>query len=146
MTSVLIVDDHALVRAGLAALLASAARMTAMGAAASRRRGVELATRLRPDVVLMDLSMPVLDGLAATRLIAELAPTSRVVVLTSSADRHRATQALAAGAVGYLLTDCDPHDIIATVRAAAAGVAPLPVQLPRPRWHERVRQVPRQAP
>jgi DNA-binding NarL/FixJ family response regulator len=146
MTSVLIVDDHALVRAGLAALLASAARIEVVGVAADGREGVELASRLRPDVVLMDLSMPVLDGLAATRLIAELAPTSRVVVLTSSADRHRATQALAAGAVGYLLKDCDPNDIIATVRAAATGVAQLPVQLPRPRWHERVRQVPRQAP
>jgi DNA-binding NarL/FixJ family response regulator len=144
MTTVLLVDDHALVRAGLAALLGGAARIEVVGAAADGREGVELATRLRPDVVLMDLSMPVLDGLAATRLIGEVAPASRVVVLTSFADHHRCALALTAGAVGYLLKDCDPSDIIAAVRAAASGTAQLPPQLPRPRWRELVRQLPRQ--
>jgi DNA-binding NarL/FixJ family response regulator len=144
MTTVLLVDDHALVRAGLAALLGGAARIDVVGAAADGREGVELASRLHPDVVLMDLSMPVLDGLAATRLIREAAPASRVVVLTSFADRQRAADAFAAGAVGYLLKDCDPTEIINAVRSAANGGPQLPPHLPRPRWRELVRQVPRQ--
>jgi len=144
MTRVLLVDDHALVRAGLAALLGGAERIEVVGAAADGREGVELAVQLQPDVVLMDLSMPVMDGLAATRLIREASPGSQVVVLTSFADYHRGVQALAAGAVGYLLKDCDPADIIAAVRAAAGGTAPLPRNLPSPRWHELVRQLPRQ--
>jgi DNA-binding NarL/FixJ family response regulator len=144
MTRVLLVDDHALVRAGLAALLSSAERIEVVGAAADGREGVELAVRLRPDVVLMDLSMPVLDGLAATRMIRAASPCSKVVVLTSFADHHRSAQALAAGAVGYLLKDCDPTDIIAAVRAAAGGRPPLPPHLPSPRWQEVVRQLPRQ--
>ena len=144
MTRVLLVDDHALVRAGLAALLGSAERIEVVGAAADGREGVDLAVQLQPDVVLMDLSMPVMDGLAATRLIRQALPSSQVVVLTSFADHHRGVQALAAGAVAYLLKDCDPTDIIATVRAAASGRPPLPPHLPSPRWHEVVRQLPRQ--
>jgi len=144
MTRVLLVDDHALVRAGLAALLGSAERIEVVGAAADGREGVDLAVQLQPDVVLMDLSMPVMDGLAATRLIRQALPSSQVVVLTSFADHHRGVQALAAGAVAYLLKDCDPTDIIAAVRAAAGGRAPLTPHLPSPRWHEVVRQLPRQ--
>jgi len=125
LTTVLLVDDHALVRAGLAALLGGAERIEVVGQAADGERAVELACRLRPDVVLMDLSMPVLDGVAATRSILAALPGTRVVVLSSFADRRRVCEAIAAGAVGYLIKDCDPHDIIAAVRSAHRGNAPI---------------------
>jgi DNA-binding NarL/FixJ family response regulator len=125
MTSVLLVDDHSVVRAGLAALLGSAEHLDVVAEAADGQEGVELAARLRPDVVLMDLSMPVLDGVAATRRIVEEVPAAQVVVLTSFADRRHVAAAMAAGAVGYLVKDCDPHDIITAVRSAARGSAPI---------------------
>jgi len=125
MTSVLVVDDHALVRAGLTALLGGAERIEVVGDAADGAAAVELAYQLRPEVVLMDLSMPVLDGVAATRSILAGLPRTRVVVLSSFADRRRVSEAVDAGAVGYLIKDCDPHDIIAAVRAAPTGHAPI---------------------
>jgi DNA-binding NarL/FixJ family response regulator len=125
MTSVLLVDDHSVVRAGLAALLGSAEHLDVVAEAADGQQGVELAARLRPDVVLMDLSMPVLDGVAATRRIVEEVPAAQVVVLTSFSDRRHVAAAMAAGAVGYLVKDCDPHDIIAAVRSAAKGRPPI---------------------
>ena len=125
MTRVLLADDHALVRSGLAALLGGAEQIEVVGEAADGQQAYELASSLRPDVVLMDLSMPVLDGVAATRRIAADVPGAHVVVLTSFADRRRVTEAMAAGAVGYLVKDCDPYDIIAAVRSAAAGRAPV---------------------
>ncbi len=136
-TTVLLVDDHRLVRAGLAALLASTPDVEVVGEAADGEQGVRDAARLRPDVVLMDLSMPVLDGVAATRRIVAHDPATRVVVLTSFADHHRVTEAMGAGAVGYLLKDCDPADVVAAVRAAAAGDVPIDPRvaralLPRP--------------
>jgi DNA-binding NarL/FixJ family response regulator len=131
MTRVLLVDDHALVRAGLAALLSSAERIEVVGAAADGREGVELAVQLRPDVVLMDLSMPVLDGVAATRRLLAAHPAAKVVVLTSFSDQPRVADALAAGAVGYLLKDCEPRDLMAAVRAAAQGHAPLDPRVAR---------------
>jgi DNA-binding NarL/FixJ family response regulator len=131
VTSVLLVDDHRLVRAGLAALLAGTEDITVVGEAADGRQAVEMAARLRPDVVLMDLSMPVLDGVAATRLILEDSPSTHVVVLTSFADHHRVTDAVAAGAVGYLLKDCDPRDVVTAVRSAAVGNAPIDPRVAR---------------
>ena len=112
MTSVLLVDDHSVVRAGLAALLGSAEHLDVVAEASDGQQGVELAARLRPDVVLMDLSMPVLDGVAATRRIVEEVPAAQVVVLSSFADRRHVAEAMSAGAVGYLVKDCDPHEII----------------------------------
>jgi DNA-binding NarL/FixJ family response regulator len=144
MTSVLVVDDHALVRAGLVALLRNADRVEVVGAAADGREGVELATLLRPDVVLMDLSMPVLDGLSATRLIRQSSPSSRVVVLTSFADLQHRSDAVAAGAVGYVLKDCDSGDIITAVRSAASGNLQPAAPVPGPRWRDRLRGLPRQ--
>jgi DNA-binding NarL/FixJ family response regulator len=125
MTSVLLVDDHAVVRAGLAALLHGADHMEVVAQAADGQEGVELAARLRPDVVLMDLSMPVLDGVAATKRIVAEVPGTQVVVLTSFADRRHVTEAMSAGAVGYLVKDCDPREIITAVRSAAKGDAPI---------------------
>ncbi|MGV8908099.1 MAG: response regulator [Propionicimonas sp.] len=97
MIRVLLVDDHNLVRAGLAGLLASTGDMAVVGEAENGSRAVELAAELEPDVVLMDLSMPVMDGVEATRGIIRHRPESVVVVLTSFSDRARVTDALRAG-------------------------------------------------
>ena len=131
MTTVLLVDDHRLVRAGLAALLASSDDIEVVGEAADGQQAIELAAQLHPDVVLMDLSMPVLDGVEATRRIVAHAPGTHVVVLTSFADHHRVTDAVAAGAVGYLLKDCDPQDVIGAVRSAAGGHVPIDPRVAR---------------
>jgi DNA-binding NarL/FixJ family response regulator len=131
MTRVLLVDDHRLVRAGLAALLAGTQDIEVVGEASDGQQAVELAARLKPDVVLMDLSMPVLDGVGATRRIVAAAPGTHVVVLTSFADHHRVTEAVAAGAVGYLLKDCDPRDVVTAVRSAAGGNAPIDPRVAR---------------
>jgi DNA-binding NarL/FixJ family response regulator len=125
MIRVLLADDHGLVRAGLQELLAAEPDIEVVGAAAGGREAVELAARERPDVVLMDLSMPGLDGIAATRRIQDESPASEVVVLTSFSDRERITDALDAGAVGYLLKDADPDELLRGIRAAAVGESPL---------------------
>jgi DNA-binding NarL/FixJ family response regulator len=128
---VLLVDDHALVRAGLASLLEDADEIDVVGEAEDGVRAIELALELRPDVVLMDLSMPVLDGVEATRrLLAEL-PGSTVLVLTSSSGRSSVRDALAAGAIGYLLKDADPRELVAGIHAAARGDAPLDPRVAR---------------
>jgi DNA-binding NarL/FixJ family response regulator len=92
---------------------------------AGGRQAVELVERARPDVVLMDLSMPDLDGLEATRLITARAPGANVVVLTSFSDRDRILDALGAGAIGYLLKDAEPEELLHGIRAAARGESPL---------------------
>ena len=102
MIDVLLVDDHALMRAGLRALIEDAGDMRVVGAAADGAGAIDRAHELGPDVVLMDLSMPGLDGAEATRrLVAEL-PDLQVLVLTSFADGENAVRALDAGAAGYL--------------------------------------------
>jgi DNA-binding NarL/FixJ family response regulator len=142
VTSVLLVDDHPLVRAGLADLLAGSEHIEVVGEAGDGRQAVELVSRLRPDVVLMDLSMPVLDGVAATRLVLQEVPSTRVVVLTSFADRHRMAEAVAAGAVGFLLKDCDPRDLVGAVCSVARGHGPLDPRLADDRWWEPPRWLP----
>ena len=125
MIRVVVVDDHAMVRAGLVSLLEAAGDITVVAQAADGADAVTLATEARPDVVLMDLSMPVIDGVAATSALLDVMPELRVVVLTSFSDRGRVTAALEAGAVGYQLKDGEPAGLLAAVRAAAAGQAPL---------------------
>ena len=131
MIRVLLVDDHNLIRAGLAGLLASTDDMAVVGEAEIGARAVELAAELEPDVVLMDLSMPVMDGVEATREIIGHRPDSTVVVLTSFSDHARMTDALRAGAVGYLLKDSDPRDLLTAIRNAAEGHAPLDPRVAR---------------
>lgn len=118
MITVLLVDDHPLVRAGLLALIDAADDLMVVGEAAGGAAAVELAGSVPPDVVLMDLSMPGVDGVQATRLLREVAPDARVVVLTSFHDRERVTGALAAGAVGYVLKDSDPREVLSAIRSA----------------------------
>jgi DNA-binding NarL/FixJ family response regulator len=122
---VLVVDDHHLVRAGLITLLGAAPDIQVAGEAADGEQALAAAAATAPDVVLMDLSMPVLDGVAATRRLLAERPGTRVVALTSFSDRQRVTDILAAGATGYVLKDCRPEDLLAAVRAAADGHVPL---------------------
>ena len=125
MIGVLVVDDHPMLRAGLAQLLEQADGITLVGLAADGAEGVELALDKHPDVVLMDLEMPGLDGIEATRRIRESREHTQVVVLTSFSDRARILDALDAGAAGYLLKDAEPEELLRGIRAAAAGDAPL---------------------
>jgi DNA-binding NarL/FixJ family response regulator len=122
---VLIAEDHAMVRAGLTELLANRDDVEVVGEAANGAEAVERAGELAPDVVLMDLSMPEVDGIEATRRISEAVPSAHVVVLTSFSDRERILEALDAGAVGYLLKDLEPEELHRGILAAARGESPL---------------------
>jgi DNA-binding NarL/FixJ family response regulator len=122
---VLVVDDHALVRDGIGRLLDSSDGIEVVGLAADGAEAVASVAALHPDVVLMDLSMPNVDGVEATRRLSHEHPEVQVVVLTTFADQRRILDALNAGASGYLLKDSQPDEVIAAVRAAADGGAPL---------------------
>jgi DNA-binding NarL/FixJ family response regulator len=116
---VLLVEDHPVVRAGLAELLSGTDDINVMGAAGNGAEAIEMLGDLRPDVVLMDLSMPVMNGTEATKRISEAHPDVRIVILTSFSDRDRILAALDAGAIGYILKDAEPDELIRAVRAAA---------------------------
>jgi DNA-binding NarL/FixJ family response regulator len=120
MIRVLVVDDQALVRTGVTLLLRTAGE-DVVGEAADGQEAVRLAERLRPDVILMDLRMPRVDGIEATRRVLSAAPATRVVMLTTFDDDTEIYGALRAGAVGYLLKDGEPDTILDAVRRAAAG-------------------------
>jgi DNA-binding NarL/FixJ family response regulator len=122
---VMIVDDHAIVRQGLERLFATAEDMEIVASAGDGDDAVSLAASTRPDIVLMDLAMPRMDGVEATRQIVAADPAVRVVVLTSFGDEARILDALNAGALGYLLKHTDADDLISAVRSAHAGGVPL---------------------
>jgi DNA-binding NarL/FixJ family response regulator len=122
---VLLADDHPVVRAGLSQLLDSTPDIEVCCTAEDGEQAVELTLEEKPDVVLMDLSMPKLDGIEATRRITAAAPETRVVALTSFSDQERILAALDAGASGYLLKDSEPSELIAGIRAAVRGESPL---------------------
>jgi DNA-binding NarL/FixJ family response regulator len=122
---VLLAEDHAVVRKGLERLLETADDLEVVGAAADGEQAVALAGELEPDVVLMDLEMPRLGGIEATRQIAARATAARVVVLTSFSHEERILDALDAGAIGYLLKDAEPDELLRGIRAAAEGESPL---------------------
>ena len=125
MITVLLVDDHGLVLAGLQHLVDAAPDLTVVGTASDGQEALLRVPELGPDVVVMDLSMPRMDGLEATRRLTAGHPDVRVVVLTSSWDGDKVRQALDAGAVGYLLKDAEPHDLLEGIRAVRRGEAPL---------------------
>ena len=131
MIRVLIADDHGVVRDGLAGLIAAQPDLEVVGAVENGAEAVESCRQKRPDVVLMDLEMPELDGIEATRLIRAAHPETAVLVLTSFSDARRITAALASGAAGYLLKDSSAEDVVRGIRAAAAGGAPLDPQAAR---------------
>ena len=125
MIRVLVVDDHAVVREGLRAFLELQDGIEVAGEAADGEEAVTAAERLVPDVILMDLVMPRLDGVAAMRVLRERLPATRVIVLTSFLDDDKLLPALRAGAAGYLLKNAPPQDLARAVRAAHAGEALL---------------------
>lgn len=125
MIRVALADDHRVVRVGLEQLLETFEDVDFVGAAPGGEEAVALCYAERPDVLLLDLSMPDVDGIEVTRRVRAGAPDTRVVVFTSFSDRERIVQALDAGAIGYLLKDAEPEEIHAALRAAARGEAPL---------------------
>lgn len=123
--TILIVDDHAVVRQGLRTFLELQADMALVGEADNGRTAVELAQRLAPDLVLMDLVMPQMDGIEAIRQIRAVSPKTQVLVLTSFTEDDKVFPAIKAGALGYLLKDVAPGELIKAVQAAAHGEAQL---------------------
>lgn len=122
-TTVLVVDDHPLVREGLLAVLSSADDIIAVGEASDGNEAIDLVRQLEPDVVLMDLQMPGMHGIDATRQIVAARPGTAVLVLTMFEDDDMVFSAVSAGAVGYLLKGADGADIVTAVRSASAGQA-----------------------
>lgn len=131
MTRVLIADDEALIRTGIRTVLESAAGIVVAAEAADGRAAVEAALACRPDVALMDIKMPVLDGLAALGEIHRYVPGIRAVMLTSFGTALNTQRAVRAGAAGFVLKSCAPDELIRAVRAAHAGQAYLSPQVTR---------------
>ncbi|MEA2148178.1 MAG: hypothetical protein QOD69_8 [Solirubrobacteraceae bacterium] len=125
MISVLIADDHGVIRDGLGRLIDALEDIELAGTASDGAEAVERSRELAPDVVLMDLDMPRMDGIEATRLITEERPGTAVLVLTSFSDRARILGALSAGACGYLLKDASSEEVADGIRAASRGESPL---------------------
>jgi DNA-binding NarL/FixJ family response regulator len=139
---VLIADDHGVVREGLRAFLALQDDVEVVGEAADGEEAVQAAVRLSPDVALVDLLMPRVDGIAAIRRIRAERPETRVIVLTSFVDEDKMLPAVRAGAVGYLLKDVAPQELVAAIRTVHGGgtlLHPAVVE-------ELVREVAREAP
>ena len=125
MIRLLIVDDHSVVRRGLETLLGTFADIEIVGTAADGNEAVQLAAECHPDIILMDLSMPNLDGFEATRQILAANPKIRIVALTSFSEQRKVFDAISSGAIGYLLKDSTPAELVDGVRAAFAGESPL---------------------
>jgi DNA-binding NarL/FixJ family response regulator len=146
MTSVLIADDQALVRVGLRKILGAEPELTVVGEAADGEDAITETRRLRPDLVLMDIRMPVLDGIEATRRIVRAQPATRVLILTTFGLDSYVYDALRAGASGFMLKDAPPEEIAAAVRIVAAGEALLAPAVTRAVIEEFARQPPATAP
>ena len=143
--TILIVDDHAVVRSGIRAYLETQPDLEVTGEAASGQEAVRLVAEQVPDVVLMDLMMPEMDGVEATRRIRDASPRTQVVVLTSFHDDVHIFPAIKAGALSYLLKDIGPEELGAAVRAAARGEAALHPRVAA-RLMQELRAVPGAAP
>jgi NarL family two-component system response regulator LiaR len=122
---VLVADDHAIVRKGIRALLATEPTIDVIGEAQDGREAISVADRLQPDVILMDLVMPGVDGLEATRHILACQPEVRILVLTSFAGDDKVMPAIKAGALGYLLKDSGPEDLIKAIEQVHGGESSL---------------------
>jgi DNA-binding NarL/FixJ family response regulator len=145
MTSILIADDQALVRVGLHKILDAEPDLTVVGEAADGEDAVALARRLRPDVVLMDIRMPVLDGIEATRRIIAVRSATRVLILTTFGLDKYVYESLRAGASGFLLKDAPPEEISAAVHIVARGEALLAPAVTRTVIEEFARTQPTEA-
>jgi DNA-binding NarL/FixJ family response regulator len=139
---VMLADDHRLVRSGLETLIGATDDMQVVASAADGEEAVRLVAEMQPDVVLMDLSMPVMDGVTATRTIVAEHPGVQVLVLTSFSDNDRVMDALDAGAVGYVLKDSEPADLLDALRAVARGESPIDPRVARTLLHGRNRSTP----
>jgi len=128
---ILIADDHAIVRKGLKALLATEKDMTVIGEAENGAEAVEKAAALAPDVILMDIVMPELDGIEATRRVTAARPETRVLVLTSFAADDKVFPAVKAGALGYLLKDSSPEQLLGAIRQVHNGEPSLEPSIAR---------------
>jgi len=128
MTTVLLADDHRMLREGLRRSLEEHG-VKVVGEAADGKDAVELALELGPDVVLMDLSMPALDGIAATRLIRQRALETQVIILTMHSDDDSVARAIRAGAAGYLVKDCSTDEVVDTIEKVASGEVALSPEL-----------------
>ena len=128
---VILCDDHAIVRDGIARVLDAYDDIDVIGTAENGEAGVEATVRLRPNVVLMDLLMPIVDGVQATRRIVAAAPETAVVVLTSFGEQALVMEAIDAGASGFILKDAAPSELVGAIRSAARGEAPLDPRVAR---------------
>ncbi len=128
-TRVLIADDHAIIRDGLTALLKAQQGMQVLGTASDGRTAVELTREMAPDVVIMDIAMPDLNGMEATRQIREASPPTRVIALSMHSDRRFVQGMLKSGADGYLLKDSAFEELVQAVRAVTAGQRYLSTQI-----------------
>jgi DNA-binding NarL/FixJ family response regulator len=125
MIRIVIADDHRVVRTGLEQLVGTFDDVEVVGSGVNGEEAVDICAAARPDVALIDLEMPVLDGIEATRRIRGASPATSVIVFTSFSDRERILRALDAGAIGYLLKDAEPEELHRAIRAAVRGEAPL---------------------
>ncbi len=125
MIDIVLADDHAVVRQGLRFMLEQRPDMRVVGECGDGARAVELVASLKPAVVLLDVLMPVMDGVAAAREIKRVAPGTQIIMLTSYTDDEHIFNAIKAGALSYLLKDCSPQELVAAVRAAARGESRL---------------------
>ncbi len=128
---ILIADDHAIVREGLEAILSTQSDLALVGIATNGLEAVSLAEKLHPDVILIDLVMPQMDGLAAIEAIRATDPQAHILVLTSFADDERVFPAIKAGAMGYLLKDTLPQDLLQAIREVAQGKVSLHPEIAR---------------
>lgn len=126
---ILVVDDHPVIRQGLAALLVPRNGMEVVGEGVNGRDAVELAQALTPDVIIMDMVLPVLDGAEAVAQIRAQNPAARVLMLTSFGDEQNLARALAAGAMGFLLKEADPDDLLHAIRSVRRGQLVIPQHL-----------------
>ncbi len=138
---ILIVDDHAVVRQGLITFLELQDEIEVVGEASNGKEAIQKVQELEPDVVLMDLVMPVMDGLTAIKQIKQLRPSTEVIALTSFADDEKVFTAIRSGATGYLLKDVQPNDLVKAVLAADRGEVQLHPEVAKLLMHEVVAPV-----
>jgi NarL family two-component system response regulator LiaR len=131
----MIVDDHVVVRSGLSAFLLAFDDLKLVGEAGNGEEAVRLCQQIQPDVVLMDLVMPGMDGIAATKAIKERCPNTQVIALTSFGEEERVRAVLKAGAIGYLLKNLSAQELVAAIRNAAAGQPTLSTEAARALIH-----------
>ncbi|MEX2421214.1 MAG: response regulator transcription factor [Actinomycetota bacterium] len=125
MIRIVVADDHRVVRSGLEQLIGTFDDVELVGSAGNGEEAIQRCSEAYPDVALVDLAMPVVDGIEATRGILAASPATHVVIFTSFSDRERILRALDAGAIGYVLKDAEPEDLHRAIVAAARGEAPL---------------------